>query len=180
MHSNSRGGSPRRLSRTSRRIGQQERGQHLTAIWRLRIRPQHILMICCGASGGRALPQGRFGAGVGFPPRHQTTHPKGRFGAGVGFPPRHQTTHPKNEVSALGRNSPRTSTNSEGCQKGSATASPMLRATEPLFSWKVIFVAVASPQGAGARRVCPILGIADAAKNIFAICRRLNRAERQA
>jgi hypothetical protein len=37
--------------------------------------------------------------------------------------------------------------NSEGCQKGSANASPVLRATEPLFSWKVMFVAAASPQG---------------------------------
>jgi hypothetical protein len=55
-------------------------------------------------------------------------------------------------------------TNSEGCQKGSANASPVLRATEPLFSSKVMFVAAASPQGAGARRVYHILGIADAAK----------------
>ena len=68
----------------------------------------------------------------------------------------------------------------EGCQKGSATASPMLRATEPLSDWRVMFVAAASPQGAGARRVYHILGIADAAKNIFAICRRLSRAELQA
>ena len=70
--------------------------------------------------------------------------------------------------------------NSEGCQKGSANASPVLRATEPLFSWKVMFVAAASPQRAGARRVYHILGIADAAKNIFAISCRLNCAKLQA
>ena len=42
------------------------------------------------------------------------------------------------------------------------------------------YVVTASPQRAGARRVYHILGIADAAKNIFAICRRLNRAKLQA
>ena len=78
------------------------------------------------------------------------------------------------------RNSPRTipvldRINSDGCQRGSATASPVLRAIEPLSFWSVMFVAAASPQRAGwytlldclpksCRTLYHILGIADAAK----------------
>ena len=52
-------------------------------------------------------------------------------------------------------------------------ASPVLRATEPLFSWKVMFVAAASPQGAGARCVYHTIGIADAAIKTYLLCHLL-------